>query len=34
MEKAYFKFIGFLLLFASLGIIAIKSLFGIFGGGK
>lgn len=34
MEKAYFKFIGFLLLFASLGVIAIKSLFGIFGGSQ
>ena len=34
MEKAYFKFIGFLLLFASLGVIAFKSLFGIFGGGE
>jgi len=34
MEKAYFKFIGFLLLFASLGVIAIKSFFTLFGGGK
>ena len=29
LEKAYFKFLGFLLLFGSLGIIAWQSLFGV-----
>jgi hypothetical protein len=31
LEKAYFKFLGFLLLFASLGVIAWQSLFSVFG---
>ena len=32
LEKAYFKFLGFLLLFGSMGIIAWQSLFRVFFG--
>jgi len=30
LERAYFKFLGFLFLFGSLGILAWQSLFGVF----